>query len=103
MRFKKTIPDVRIVNGDSDPGGGCQTILHVERLAQVHHKGQPEVWSRQQGRAARLSLGLLEGVEGVAVTVLGAGATAEHSTYICIITKSVFSAKGRILLVLSVI
>ena len=46
MRFKKILPDVRIVNGDSDPGGGCQTILHVKRLAQVHHKGQPEVWSR---------------------------------------------------------
>ena len=58
------------MNGDSDPGGGCQTILHVKRLAQVHHKGQPKVWSRQQRRPTPLSLGLLEGVEGVAVTVL---------------------------------
>ena len=68
------------MNGDSDTGGGCQTILHVKRLAKVYHKGQPKVWSRQQRRPALLSLGLLERVEGVAVTVLGAGATAEQST-----------------------
>ena len=65
--------------GDSDPCRGGEPVAHVERLAQVYHQGEAEAWSCQQGCLAR-PCPRLERVEGVAVTVLGAGATAEQST-----------------------
>ena len=70
-------PDERVVDGDSDPCRGGEPVAHVERLAQGYHQGEAEAWSCQQGRLAGPRR-WLERVEGVAVTIQGAGAAAEH-------------------------
>ena len=44
----ETGPDPRIVNGDPDPRGGCEAVLHVERLPEVDDEGEPQVGSGQE-------------------------------------------------------
>ena len=65
------------MDGGSDPRSGCETSLHVYRLANVDDEGEPEVLPGQERSSPLLSLSLR--VESVAVPVHRAGADAEHS------------------------